>query len=110
MNVRSFVLALPEVEQQQTWGHPTFRVCGKIFASLPDDGTAIVKTTPDEQAALVAEDPETYAVAPRVGRYGWVTVQLSAVPTGDLRALVWQAWQRTAPRRLVAEHSEAPAS
>lgn len=26
VKVHSFVLSLPEVEQHQTWGHPTFRV------------------------------------------------------------------------------------
>jgi hypothetical protein len=31
--VEENLLSLPEVRQQRTWGHPTFRVNGRMFAS-----------------------------------------------------------------------------
>lgn len=104
--LRQYLLELPEVEQRETWGHPTFRVQDKLFASLPDDATAIVKTTPAEQAELIADDPKVFAVAPRVGRYGWVTVQLRKVGAEHMRELARAAWRRTAPQRLVQAHAE----
>ena len=53
--LRRVVLALPEAEERERWGHPTFRVRGKMFAALSDDGRqASVKATREEQAALVA--------------------------------------------------------
>ena len=53
--LRRVVLALPEAEERETWGHPTFRVRDKMFAALSDDGQlASVKATREEQAALIA--------------------------------------------------------
>ena len=36
--LRRVVLALPEAEERETWGHPTFRARDKLFAALSDDG------------------------------------------------------------------------
>lgn len=95
----TYLTGLPEVEQHQTWGHPTFRVRDKIFASLPDETeTAVVKATLSEQKALIADDPDTFAVASRVGRYGWVQVRIARVDATQMRELVHQAWQRTEHR------------
>jgi predicted DNA-binding protein (MmcQ/YjbR family) len=53
--LRRVVLSLPEAEERETWGHPTFRVRDRMFAALSDDGReASVKATRQEQAALVA--------------------------------------------------------
>jgi hypothetical protein len=102
--VREWVLALPggaEVMVEE-WGHPTLRVGDKMFASgTPDSPTVTVKASKEEQAELIAADPETYSVAPYVGRFGWVQVQLSTVDADELKALVIEAWRRTAPKKLV---------
>lgn len=98
-----YITGLPEVEQRETWGHPTFRVRGKIFASLPDEvGTAIIKASLSEQQALVEENPDNFAPAPRVGRHGWIQVRFHHVTDEQMRELAHEAWQRTAPKRLVA--------
>jgi len=60
---------------------------------------AIVKASPADQAALIAEEPSTFGVAPRVGRHGWVTVDLRRVRTDQVRELVEMAWQATAPKK-----------
>ena len=53
--LRRVVLSPPEAEERETWGHPTFRVRDKMFAAPSDDGRrASVRTTRQEQAALVA--------------------------------------------------------
>ena len=53
--LRRVVLSLPEAEERETWGQPTFRVRDKMFAALSDDGRqASVKATREEQAALLA--------------------------------------------------------
>lgn len=103
--LREIALALPAVAEQETWGHPTFRVRGRIFTGMSDDGTvATVKATPAEQAHLVAADPAAFAIASHVGRYGWVSVRLDRVAVDELRELVTEAWRRTAPAKLVAAH------
>jgi hypothetical protein len=103
--LRRVVLSLPEAEERETWGHPTFRVRDKMFAALSDDGRqASVKATREEQAALLAAAPETFGVPAYVGRHGWVGIQLATVDPAELGELVVEAWRQTAPRRLVAAY------
>jgi hypothetical protein len=106
--LRDLALALPGAEERETWGHPTFRVRDKIFASMDgDDGTiATVKATPEDQEALVGGDPQTFGVASHVGRFGWTTIRLDRVDPDELRELVVEAWRRTAPKRAVAAFDE----
>jgi hypothetical protein len=106
--LRRVLLALPEAEERETWGHPTFRVRDKMFAALPDDGRqASVKATRQEQAALVAAAPETFGVPAYVGRHGWVSIRLATVDPTELGELVVEAWRQTAPGRLVAAYDAA---
>ena len=101
--LRQVVQALPEAEERETWGHPTFRVRDKMFAALSDDGQlASVKATREEQAALTAAAPATFGVPAYVGRHGWVSIQLATVDPEELGELVVEAWRQTAPKRLVA--------
>ena len=102
---RNVVSSLPEAEERETWGHPTFRVRDKMFATLSDDGrSATVKATREEQSALVAADPGTFGVPAYVGRHGWVGVQLATVDPTELRELLVEAWRQTAPKRLVSAY------
>jgi hypothetical protein len=101
---RSWALALPEAVEKETWGHPTFRVRDKMFGSMAEDGsTAGLKTSPAEQAELIAMDPDTYSVAHYTGRFGWVTIVLARADPDDVHPLVIEAWRRTAPKRLAAQ-------
>ena len=104
--LRELALGLPGAEERETWGHPTFRVRDKIFASTyeGDDGVVVatVKASPEEQAVLLAADAATFGVASHVGRYGWTTVRLDRVDLDEMRELVVDAWRRTAPKRAVA--------
>ena len=103
--LRELALGLPGAQERETWGHPTFRVRDKIFASMyeGDDGAiATVKASPEEQTVLVSADPATFGLASHVGRYGWTTIRLDRVDRDELRELVVEAWRRTAPKRAVA--------
>lgn len=103
--LRRIVLGLPEVEERETWGHPTFRVRDKIFVMLSDDGgSASVKATKDEQTALLAEDPEVFSFPAYVGRHGWVGVDVARIDSDHLRELLTEAWRLTAPKRLVRSY------
>ncbi len=100
-------MALPEAEELETWGEATFRVRGKIFAMLGSDGRgASVKATLEQQAELIATDPLVYGVAAYVGRYGWVSVDVSRADAGELAELLEDAWRRTAPRAAVKAFDE----
>lgn len=89
---RQIALALPEAEERETWGHPTFRVRDKMLAALTDDGReASVKATRREQAALVAAAPETFGVPAYLGRHGWVSIQLATVDPTDVKMAISRA-------------------
>lgn len=100
--VRAWLEALPEFEERETWGHPTFRVRDRMFGTMDAEGTRVtLKAAPEEQAALLAEDPRTYSVPAYVGKHGWVAVELARADPGELHELVVEAWRRTAPKRVV---------
>jgi len=108
--VRRFALSLPEAEERETWGTATFRVRSRIFTMFSEEERhAWVKSTFDEQRALVAMVPETFFVPPYVGPSGWIGVVMSKVDTGEMRELVLEAWRMTAPRELVAGFDEGVA-
>ena len=103
-DVRRIAFSLPEVDEVLTWGTDvTFRVRSKIFAIGADGSThASIKSTPFMQADLIERDPETFASAAYVGRFGWVTVDLERVDPEELEALIRAAWRQTAPKRLAS--------
>jgi hypothetical protein len=106
--LRRVVLSLPEAEERETWGHPTFRVRDKMLATRSDDGRqATVKATREEQAALVADAPETFGIPAYGGGRGWVGVELATVDPVELAELLVEAWRHTAPKRLVKAYDSA---
>ena len=103
-DVRRIAMGLPEAEEVLTWGTDvTFRVRSKIFVIGADGATHVsIKSTPLTQADLIDRDPGTFATAPYVGRFGWVTVDLNRIDSGELESLLRDAWRQTAPKRLAA--------
>src|ERR1017187_8826546 len=98
------VMSLPEVIERQTWGKPTFRVHNKLFVTLaPDGSSATLKSSLEEQQALIAADPDTFATAPHLGRHGWITVLLERADKSHMEELVTDAWRRAAPKGLLSE-------
>jgi hypothetical protein len=104
---RSIALALPEAQERETWGHPTFRVRDKMFAAMASDGSsASIKATKEAQAALVGSEPEVFSIPAYVGHHGWVGVVLAGVDPHELRELITEAWLMTVPKRLARELEE----
>ena len=100
--LRRIARSLPEAEEVETWGEATFRVRGKMFAILATDGTrASLKASPEQQQELIASEPGVFSIAPYVGRYGWVRVDVAAADRGEIAELLEEAWRRTAPRTVV---------
>lgn len=96
-------MALPGAEERETWGEATFRVKGRIFAIASAQTNQVsVKASPDDQAGLIQMDPKTFAVAAYTGRFGWVRIRLPGLGRELGEKVVWNAWERTAPRRLVS--------
>ncbi|GGR52934.1 MmcQ/YjbR family DNA-binding protein [Streptomyces netropsis] len=118
-DVRTIALSLPETAEKLAWGMPTFRVggaagksgkSGKIFAALADDDASLgVKCPREERAELIATEPAKFFVRPgHDDNYDWLRVRLAAIEdTTELRAILLDAWRRTAPRSVVDAHGGA---
>jgi predicted DNA-binding protein (MmcQ/YjbR family) len=105
--VRALCLALPEAREKVTWGHPTYRVGEKMFASSGANGgrpVATVKAPRGAQEALVAYDAGRYFVPAYVGKAGWVGMYLDGrADWAQVAALIEQSFRLVAPKRLTAK-------
>ena len=89
-------------------GHPDFRVCGKIFATLgPEERWGMVKLTPEQQAAFVQTEPDVFQpIQGAWGRRGCTQVQLAAATEETVRPALFAAWHNTAPKRLSRQFAD----
>jgi hypothetical protein len=105
---RKFALSLPEAEERDHFGSPSFRVQGKIFAQLSaedkDEKRAIVKLAVADQSALIMSDPDTFLSVPQWGRHGWTYVLLATANAAMFKDLLWRSWCLVAPKKLSALH------
>jgi hypothetical protein len=97
----AFARSLPEVIEQDHHGIPSFRVRGRIFATVPDEDHLRVMVDEGEIRASVAEDPEAFAELWWGKRLSCVVVDLRRAPDDQVRELLIEAWRRRAPKRLV---------
>jgi len=103
---RRMALGFPETLESSHMGHPDFRVCGKIFATLssPGEKLGMVKLSPKQQETFVQAEPAVYVpVNGAWGRRGCTHVRLKAAKKSTLRIALVAAWCNTAPKRLAAE-------
>lgn len=108
---RALAAALPEVEERESHGAPGWRVGGKYFAYFNDQhhGTphvaVLVKTSgPDELAALVEQDPDTWFRPAYYGASGWAGLILNRADVDWDHVADWlrRSWTAVAPRKLAA--------
>jgi predicted DNA-binding protein (MmcQ/YjbR family) len=103
--VEKICLSLPNTKLTMTWGSPHFRVGDKIFAGCGEhegEWQLGVKTEMALQAALVSSDPR-FAIAPYVGKHGWVTFKMGRKPNwGEVETLIVGSYRLIAPKKLVA--------
>jgi predicted DNA-binding protein (MmcQ/YjbR family) len=69
-------MALPEAVETTSFGHPAFRVSGRVFAVLEKNKgrlCIVFKAELLHQQALVESDPR-FMVAPYIGKDGWVSM------------------------------------
>jgi hypothetical protein len=102
---REIALALPGVEEGTSYGTPAFRVRGKLFARLWEDGeTLVVKVGFDAREILLRTAPETFFTTDHYAGYPSVLVRLPAVEREVLASVLEEAWRTNAPKRLAAAH------
>jgi len=101
-DARALALALPEATEQDHHGRPSFRVAGKIFATLWSPTLLNVMVEDELILAAVATTPEVCSARYWGTRLAAVGVDLTAADEELVRDLLQAAWSRRAPRRLTA--------
>jgi hypothetical protein len=97
-DARGLALALPEVVEQDHHGRPSFRVAGKIFATLWDERTMNVMVDEPGIHTAVADYADWCSERYWGKRLAAVTVDLSGAPEHELRELLSDAWERKSGR------------
>jgi hypothetical protein len=104
-SVRRLALALPEATEEPHFHLSSFRIKGKIFATLAPDGSFMNVFVDDEQREIMVNvDPAAYESL-RWGKIAYLHVHLSAAKARDVKALLRSAWERKAPKKLLAQLS-----
>jgi hypothetical protein len=98
---RKLAVALPEAEEQDHHGRPSFRVNGKIFATVPDDEHMNVML--DEGGILEAMQahPDVCEEVRWGKRLTAVRVDLGKADPEILSRMLLEAWELRAPKRLL---------
>ncbi|KUH40010.1 MULTISPECIES: MmcQ/YjbR family DNA-binding protein [Streptomyces] len=106
--VRRVALSLPETVEKEAWSMPTFRVAGKMFLTVPDDGTSVAVRCPrHERGELIAAEPHKFWVPPHEVSSAWVRVRLASLEDLDeLRDVIVDSWRQAAPDRLAEDHPD----
>jgi hypothetical protein len=102
-DVRRIALSLPQTVEKELWNHPTFHVAGRMFVTVPDDGTSFAVRCPRiDRYELIASEPDKFWVPPHEANSSWVRARLAALEDLDeLRDIVVDSWRQAAPDELV---------
>ena len=98
---RRLALALPGAEEKSHLGKADFRVKNKIFATLLDAETGVVKLAPEQQEMMVDAEPDIFnPIRGGWGRQGWTRVILANADEATLKSALRSAWGNVAPKAL----------
>ncbi len=102
-HIRALALAFPEAVEADHHGFPSFRVLGKIFATMRAEPVRLmVKLDPEDQANFIAAHPDLVTAVPGYwGRKGSTYVDAGAAEESLVETLLTLAWRNAAPKRLV---------
>jgi hypothetical protein len=107
-HVRRIALSLPETAEQDHHGLPSFRVAGRIFATVPDAAHVHV-LLPDTYVEMAI------GTSPHAGEELWwgkrlsgVRVTLASARSAHLAMLLTEAWRLKAPARLARAFPASP--
>jgi hypothetical protein len=101
--VREIALGLVEAEEAPHHDMPSFRVRGRIFATVPDAAHLNVMLADDEVPLAVGMGKRAVAELWWGKRLSGVTVDLNLASRALVTELLEQAWRRRAPKMLVYE-------
>jgi hypothetical protein len=97
---RALALALPEAVEADHHGRPSFRVRGRIFATLWTPEALNVMASEPQIRAACDDEPETCTPVLWGRRLAAVRVDLTRADAPLVASLLDEAWRGKAPRTL----------
>ena len=100
---RKLALSLEGTIESAHMGHPDFRLNNRIFATLSyqDKGFGVLKLTPEQQSAFIADQPHIFA--PVQG--GWGRMGMTFIRLNEADESIMAGALRTAYQNLHAKQS-----
>jgi hypothetical protein len=105
-DVRQVALGLPRTSEHLIRDYVKFRVGKIVYVSIsPDESTMGFGFPKEERAALIAAEPEKFAM-PRLSdqRFHWVHARMAVLAHDEMRELVIDAWRMVVPKKVAAAH------
>lgn len=105
-SLEEFALSLPEAWPDSPWGERVVKVGKKIFVFLSSPGAARALATfkLPESSDHALSYPDAHPTGHGLGKHGWVTVAIDAVPPEEVEVLldfVEESYRAVAPKMLV---------
>jgi predicted DNA-binding protein (MmcQ/YjbR family) len=111
IRIRALCADLPEFQEVEAWGHPTFRAGKKMFAAyggeygVPELG---LKVGFDRQDELLAD--ERFRPTPYAAHQGWVSLRLDGkINWNEVGGLLREAYRQVALKRMLKAMDDGPA-
>lgn len=98
--VRKFALSLPQAVEQDHWGRPSFRVRGRIFATMPDFEHLNVMIDPFDVDGAINAAPDACDQLLWGDEIRGVHVNMRVAEPGMVLGLLTAAWRHKAPKSL----------
>ncbi|MFT5645284.1 MAG: hypothetical protein ACI83P_002854, partial [Janthinobacterium sp.] len=95
--LRYLALSFPDASEEDHQDRPSFRVGGKIFATLPDDLHVSVMLDAQQAQEAILQAPGACAQLCWGERLAGITVNLACADLDLLAAALTSAWRRKAP-------------
>lgn len=98
---RKFALSLPEAHEEPHHDYKSFRVRGKIFATIPPDRKQMNIFVDEQRRDLaISMFPKSYEKLWWGKKVVGIKVILATADAADVRDLLYSAWERKAPKSL----------
>jgi len=96
--VRTLAQTLQGVEESTSYGSPSLKVHGRMFACMAihrsvEPNTLVVRLDVDQRDGLLADDPDTYYLTEHYVNHPCVLVRLSRIHPDALRDLLLTGWR-----------------
>ena len=105
--LRKLALDLPHTELSGHMGQEDVRVNGKIFVTFKEDGTAVLKLTPDQQAMFLETSSNKFTpVNGGWGLKGWTVFSYDRVAPPEATHALDTAWRNVAQKRMISAFDE----